>query len=256
MKQLLAIVLSGLVFFSSCTINSHVMLKTPKGFVFDEPPKVPQDEYILSVNDILSFRLYSNDGFVVIDLASGQKGNAQNLLMSRNAISYSIQPDSTAKLPIIGNVPLVGKTIREAETFLEEKFSNFYVDPFIQLEVTNQRVIVFPGTGSSAKVVNLTNNNTTLIEAIALVGGIAGQGRANRIKVIRNTSKKKEIYLIDLSTIDGINNADMIVQANDIVYVEPVPNLAREALADITPVVSLLSSTLFVWATLRTLNNP
>ena len=61
--------------------------------------------------------------------------------------------------------------------------------------------------------------------------------------------------LVDLSTIEGIQEGSMIVQANDIIYVEPNPNLAREALADITPIVSLLSSALFIWATLTTIKN-
>ncbi len=61
--------------------------------------------------------------------------------------------------------------------------------------------------------------------------------------------------MIDLSTIEGINNADMVVQANDIIYVEPIADIAREVLADVTPVISLLSSALVIWISLRTISN-
>jgi len=257
MKNPIALLLAGLMLWSSCTINSHVMLKTPKDFVFDTPPDTPIDEYIISVNDILQFRLFANDGFQLIDIASGQSGNnAQAAVFNqRNNINYVVQKDSLARLPIIGNTNIVGKSIPEAEAYLQIEYAKFYVDPFVLLTITNKRVIVFPGTGSSAQVVSLANNNTTLIEVLALVGGISTNSKANRIKVVRKTKEKREIYLIDLSTIDGIKAGSMIVQANDLVYVEPNPNLAREALADITPIVSLLSSALFIWATLTTLKN-
>ena len=243
MKNPIALLLAGLMFWSSCTINSHVMLKTPKDYVFDTPPDKPVDEYIISVNDILQFRLFANDGFQLIDIAAGQAGaGSQQAIAARTNINYVVQTDSLARLPILGNINIVGKTIVEAEAFLQAEYAKFYVEPFVILTITNKRVIVFPGTGSSASVVSLANNNTNLIEVLALVGGIAGNSKASRIKIVRQTKVKKDVYLVDLSTIEGIKAGSMIVQANDIIYVEPNPNLAREALADITPVLSLLST--------------
>ena len=256
MKNPIALLLAGLMFWSSCTINSHVMLKTPKDYVFDTPPDKPIDEYIISVNDILQFRLFANDGFQLIDIASGQAGvGSQAALAARANINYVVQADSLARLPILGNINIVGKTIVEAEAFLQGEYAKFYVEPFVLLNITNKRVIVFPGTGSSASVVGLSNNNTNLIEVLALVGGIAGNSKASRIKIVRQTKVKKDVYLVDLSTIEGIKAGSMIVQANDIIYVEPNPNLAREALADITPVLSLLSTGLLVWATFSNLKS-
>jgi polysaccharide biosynthesis/export protein len=256
MKNPIALLLAGLMFWSSCTINSHVMLKTPKNYVFDTPADKPIDEYIISVNDILQFKLFANDGFQLIDISTGQSGSvSQAVLSSRNTINYVVQTDSLARLPILGNINIVGKTIFEAETFLQREYAKFYVDPFVLLTITNKRVIVFPGTGSSASVVNLSNNNTTLIEVLALVGGISPNSKASSIKIVRQTKVKKDIYLVDLSTIEGIKAGSMIVQANDIIYVEPNPNLAREALADITPVLSLLSTALLAWATFSNLKS-
>jgi polysaccharide biosynthesis/export protein len=90
---------------------------------------------------------------------------------------------------------------------------------------------------------------------LALVGGITSNSKASRIKIVRQTKVKKEVYLVDLSTIEGIKAGSMIVQANDIIYVEPNPNIAREALADIAPVISLFSTALLVWVTLSNLKS-
>ncbi len=121
------------------------------------------------------------------------------------------------------------------------------MNPFVQISVTNRRVIVFPGNGGDAKVLYLANNNTTLLEAIALAGGIAERGRASRIKLIRkNDNGQRQVYRIDLSTIEGLKYTDILVQANDYIYIEPVPEIGRELLKEVAPIVSLISSAAIV----------
>ncbi len=86
-----------------------------------------------------------------------------------------------------------------------------------------------------------------MLEAIALAGGITERGRASKIKLIRKNDKgKRVVYKIDLSTIDGLGYADIIVQANDYIYVEPVPEIGREILKEVTPIVSLITSAALV----------
>lgn len=50
------------------------------------------------------------------------------------------------------------------------------------------------------------------------------------------------MYKFDLSTIDGLKYTDFIVQANDYIYVEPVPELGKEILQEVAPIVSLITS--------------
>jgi polysaccharide export outer membrane protein len=246
--KLIIKILFATIFLSSCTVNSHVMLKTKNDYVFDTINHDINPEYKIAPNDIIDFRLYTNDGFEVIDMVSQSNSN-RVLLSQSNIIQYNIRKDSLVELPIIGEVNLVGKTIIESEKILEKKYANFYVDPFINLRVKSKRVVIFPGTGSEAKVVPLKYNNTTLIEALASVGGISSNGKAKKIKLIRKTDKKQEVFLINLSTINGLRDASMILQSNDIIYVEPVRNYAREILSDITPVLGLISTATSLWAT-------
>jgi polysaccharide export outer membrane protein len=83
------------------------------------------------------------------------------------------------------------------------------------------------------------------MEALAMVGGIDARGDASKVKLIRQDpeTKVRTIYQLDLSTIDGLPEADIVVQANDIIYVEPLPLLAREFVQEIAPVVSLITTT-------------
>ncbi len=247
----LAIVFIGLgtLFISSCGINSNLMLKTDKDYVFAEIDSInsTKEEYRLDVNDIIQFRFFTNNGQRILDLSTSSDPGQNQLFNPNNAISYVIQKDSLINFPALGQVNIVGLSIREAELFLESSYSNLYVNPFVQISVTNRRVIVFPGNGGDAKVLYLANNNTTLLEAIALAGGIAERGRASRIKLIRKDDNgQRQVYRIDLSTIEGLQYTDILVQANDYIYIEPVPEIGRELLKEVAPIVSLITSAAIV----------
>ena len=245
----------------SCGINSNLLLKTPKDYdkFADELTLVDtnnktKSEYVLDVNDILQMRFFTNDGIKVLDIATTGNAQQQQLFNPNNSLSYVIQQDSTVKVPVLDTVNLVGMTIREAEEFLEDEYRIHYIDPFVQISVTNRRVIVFPGNGGTAQVLYLANNNTTLLEAIALAGGITERGRAAKIKLIRKTDEgKREVYRIDLSKIDGLPYTDVVVKANDYIYVEPVPEIGREVLKEVTPIVSLITSAAVVISVITTL---
>jgi polysaccharide export outer membrane protein len=229
---------------NSCGINSDLMFKTTKDYPFDTIPETDNPEYRLSVNDEVNFRLFSNQGFKILDIISGESQNNNNnqSLTQTNQISYKIEQDSTVKLPIIGKTKLVGLTLDSCENYLEKIYSEYYIEPFVQIRVINNRVIVFPGSGGDAKVVQLDNNNTTLLEALALAGGLAKRGKAKKIKVMRMVEGKREVYLIDLSTIDGLALADMVVQANDYIYVEPTPEISKALLQEIAPILGIITS--------------
>lgn len=250
------IVLVGL--FQSCGINSNLMFKTEKDYEFADIDSLNEtkSEYVIDVNDILQFRFFTNKGLKILNLTATENNNPgqAQLFNPNNSLNYVIQRDSMVQLPVLGNTNLVGMTIREAELHLQDLYSEYYVDPFVQISVTNRRVVVFPGNGGEAKVLYLQNNNTTLVEAIGLAGGIPERGRAARIKLIRKEADgERAVYKIDLSTIDGLKYSDIYVQANDYIYVDPVPELGKEILREVTPVVSLITSSVVVVSVIKNL---
>ncbi len=240
MKKIIIIIL-GAVFVSGCShFRPDIMLKTPKNFVYSKiQDTVAFKDLKISPNDVIDFRLFSNDGFKLIDLTASS-GNA--LLLQSNSLQYVIENDGTAKLPVLGQVQLAGMTIHEAESMLETKYSQFYVKPFVQIKVSNKRFIIFPGAGASAKVFPLTNNHTTLIEAIAMASGLPEYAKAHKIKVIRGDPQKPIVYLIDLSTISGIPEANMVVQPNDIIYIDTRIRPTVEFIKEIEPFLTLVNS--------------
>jgi len=236
------------------------MLKTPKDYHFDKLiDSTTAVNYKISPNDFLNMRLFSQDGFHIIDLTNQSNtanngssgGGAASSTAVTTSIDYLVESDGSVNLPVIGRVPVSGLTIREAKEMLEKKYSEFYVRPYILMGVSNRRVIVFPGDPGTAKVIPLVNNNTTLLEALALAGGLTESGKAKKVKLIRGDPSKPQVYLIDLYTIDGIKEGNTILQANDIIYVTPQRRPTLVLLERLTPILSGISSILLTLVLIR-----
>ena len=248
----LLIFFAAVVALSSCTINKNVMFRTDTDYEFDVPSEdTVNNNLTISPNDRVLFRLFSNEGARLIELTAGiNDGQRLNAILPN--FTYTVQPDGYLELPEVGLVYLAGMNIQDAQLKLEELYSEFYKKPFAILEIVNNRAIVFNGNGGTARVIDLTNQNITVIEALALAGGITQRGDASQIKLIRRFDDKPyEVYMMDLSTIEGIKYANMVVQANDVIYVEPVPEIAAEVFRDISPFVSIVSGVALIYAILR-----
>ena len=91
------------------------------------------------------------------------------------------------------------------------------------------------------------------MEAIALAGVNTDRGKANTVKLMRRVNGTRKVYVLDLSVIEGLKYVDMVVQANDYIYIEPNPQIAREVVKEVAPIVSILSSAIVVITIINTL---
>jgi polysaccharide export outer membrane protein len=218
------------------------MLRQAKYPITNFSDTVKFQEYKIAANDLLQIEVYSNNGEKIID-PFAEKENTES-----NNNNYLVEFDGSIKVPMLGRISMAGQTIREAEVFLENKFKNYIVDPFVTLKILNHRVIIFPGgEGSQAVVVSLDNPNTTVLEALAKAGGI-NDGKAKKIKLIRGDLKNPTVYHINLSTVEGMTQANMVLQANDIIYVEPRAKVPEKIALQITPYISLLTAAILIYS--------
>lgn len=227
-----------LVSLSSCDkyLNRSLMLRTGASYPYSEFPKIEDKEYRLAADDRMSVRMFTNDGSGLINVAAG----SSVMVGSGTTLAVKIESDGFAKLPLFGRTYLEGLTIRQAEMLIEDKFSEFYNNPFVLLEVSNKRVMIFAGSNTS--VVTLINDNTTLFEVLAMTGGIPEDGKADKIKLIRGDLKNPEVYLIDLSTLAGMQHANLVLQANDIIYIEVRKAHVRKVLVELAPYLAIITT--------------
>lgn len=249
MKRYLICLISIALLATSCKVflPSRMLHVTSKDQIsaFNQEEHIQQ--YRIAPNDILKINVYYQNGEDFLDMFS--MADIRTMTTSSNpntGIEFLVEYDGNIKLPYLGYVKIDSMTLREAVLYLEEAYSKYLNNPMVRLQVTNKRVTIFPGgTGGTAKVINLMNNNTTLIEALALAGGIQ-DGKAYKIKLIRGDLKNPTIYQIDLSTVDGLKQADLVLQANDIIYVEPAKVLTQ-FMKEFNPYLSLANTILLIF---------
>ncbi|MFY0599347.1 MAG: polysaccharide biosynthesis/export family protein [Cyclobacteriaceae bacterium] len=197
--------------------------------------------YRLQPNDLVQVDVFTNDGERLVDPNSEltAQSNAQGVQF-KDRFQYLIQTDGSVKLPMIGKKVLSGLTIDEAENILEQAYNQSYVDTFVKLRIQNRRVIVLGAHGG--QVIPIENENTTLVEIIALYGGLNIGSKAANVRVIRGDLSNPEVFFVDLSTIAGMKGSIIDVEAGDIIYLEPWRRPWLESIKDISPVFSFVTS--------------
>ncbi|QNE40765.1 polysaccharide export protein EpsE [Hymenobacter sp. NBH84] len=228
--------------------------------------------YVIQPNDYLAIRVYTNEGESIIDpngelsfgaptgggsrqavgvgrqqAGASRGGGAQN-----GGAEFLVQNDGIVRLPMVGDVKLSGYTLLEVDSVLRGRYNEFYQQPFVTTQVSNNRIIVLGAVGgSSGQIIPLANDNMNLIEVLALAGGIDGGaitgagtgriGRADNIRLIRGDLKNPRVQVIDLTSFAGMRKANLQVEPNDIIYVEPVRRPFFEAVGDIAPLFTIVS---------------
>ena len=248
-KSLLLVVVAFSIY--ACNVNPSIMMRAKKDYKYDTNIADSTTEYRIRPSDMLDFQLYTNEGTRLIDLTA--LSNAENRLMGTTTTDLLVEYDGNCKFPVIGRLNLKDKTIKEAVVMLQDEFSKYYIKPFVLLKVTNRRVTVFTGIGK-AQVVPLNNQYTTIFEVLGAAGGLLKESKAHKIKLIRGDLKNPKVYLFNFKNIEGIKDADFVMQANDIIYVEPRKNVLSEAVRDVAPIISLITSTLTLIIVINNLN--
>lgn len=201
-------------------------------------------EYILKPDDKIEVKVETNKGEALIDpnyqLRSEFGSSNLNNQKNSSQLKYLIRPDGFVKLPMVGDVKLAGFTILQADSILREAYLEFYKDPFVITQINNRRVYVF--NGENGMVVPIENENTTLIEVLAISGGIGNYTKAQNIRLIRGDLKNPYVEVIDLSTIQGMQAANLNLKNQDIIYIEPVRRVVSEATRDIAPLINIITS--------------
>ena len=244
------------VFLSSCkAYKQDIMFKFDDDFT-EENLTLVKDElesnYILKPNDVVQLDVFTNKGERLIDpnfeLSLGGQGmQIQQVQQLRDRFQYVIQADSLINFPLVGASNIVGLTLYEAELQLADYFEEFYDDVFVKLRIGNRRVFLLGAPGGA--VVPLPNENTSLVEVLALAGGLEFGAQAQNIRLIRG----KDVFLVDLSTISGMQRSNINVEPGDIIYVEPWRRPWLETLRDISPAVSVITSVITLIVVLQTL---
>ena len=215
------------------------MFTPAKGFVPDPVKReaiTVEKNYVIQKNDFLKLDVFSNKGERLIDPNPELSANPGQNIATRQQFNYLVDLDGVVKFPMVGALKLEGLTLRQAEDILQKEFEKYFKEPFVILSYSNKRVIVLGAVGG--QVIPLPNQNINLTEVLALAKGLPNDSKAHNIRILRND----QVFVVDMSTIEGFKAGNLLIQPGDIIYVEPIRRPLSEGLRDYVGVFSLLIS--------------
>ena len=249
--------------FSGCSMKEYKLFQSDKKG--DESTTVIEKELydeevvfenIIAPNDRVDITVYIQAGQGTQQMTSmltSRETNTSNDIQEN--IGLLVTQEGTVRLPLIGSFKIQGLTQDEASNKLIQEYKKYIRNPYVLVEIKNQRVIVI-GEVKSPGIVSVTNGTMNIIEAIARSGDLTDYASRTDIKVIRGDLRNPEIRSVNLTKMDAISLASLYLKPNDILYVQPGEIKGYNRLFnDIVPFWNMLSSVLDPFVQRKTLIN-
>ncbi len=209
--------------------------------------------YRIQTNDVLSISIKTIDpkidALFNITTSSVVVKDAQSLYFD----GYNVDDHGNIRIPLVGEVNVLGFTIDETRKKLEEKLLSEYFKKesnlFVNVKLAGFRYtingeVAAPGTKS------LLQDKLNILEAIANAGDITTTGNRKDVQIIRQTPQGSEIHAIDLTDIKALQSPYYFLQPNDYIYVKPLKQktwgtgkTGIESLGTIITLLSLVTTT-------------
>jgi polysaccharide export outer membrane protein len=237
-----------LIAFSACSSKDDYVL-------FNQAQKSQSNEMLQSSNIAFEYKILPHDRISIIvykhpELSTTSMNNIQEekgLLVNSKGI---------LRLPLIRKVKISGLTQTEAEEKISAAFKTYLKHPDVQLEVLNKRIYVI-GEVRRPGEIELKNERLTLLQALALAGDLTTEANRKSILVLKSGgSKKVRTQIVNLTNVNSLMTANLMIEPNDIVYVMPNNmKVFNNQVNEVAPIFNLIGSVLNPFLTLKILSN-
>lgn len=236
--------LSGLLYSCSSTKDlTYLQDMEELSTISGQPAEAP--DYRLKANDNLYISIQSGNQEVLalFNSSSGsQSGTTMNYSnpADQYIYGYLIAKDSTITLPVVGKIAVAGLTLAEAQSRVQLKTNEYLKGALAKVKMLNYKITLL-GEFKSPGVYYNYNPNISVLEAVALAGGLTDYSKLSRLLVVRKTPDGTKSYRIDLTNKNVFAHPAYYLQPNDIVYAEPTKT---KTLQVNTPVIALTISSI------------
>ena len=188
------------------------------------PMEVP--DYKIQPRDILyiSVKAQTPEGTLTEMLTDRTTANMNYLTNEGSAymVGYSVDPNGDMTVPLLGKVPVEGKTVYEIRDLLQEKVDSLFRHAYVEVRLMSFKFTVIGEVRAPGSYVNY-NDQLTVLEAIGRAGGISETGTKEKILVIRPEGDQTVTYHIDLQDKSLLSSPAYFITPNDVVIVQPNP---------------------------------
>jgi len=214
-KSFLAVVFSVL-FISGCSTKDHTLFQDDKQNVTDNqnyanPPNVSYVNKI-SPRDRISVEVFNGEKPITTS------NNSQNSQDPKRG--FPVSDNGSVYLPLVGYVQIAGLSEGEASELLTKVYGEYLKFPFVKLDILNQRVYVI-GEVQKPGIVPVTNETLNFFEVLAQAGDFTDYANRTDVKIVTYVSGKPVIRTVDMTDVNSIQMANLILKPNDILYIPP-----------------------------------
>ena len=154
-------------------------------------------------------------------------------------IGYIVDENGDINFPVLGKVPVAGKTKLELEKILLNELEGHIEMPVLNIRLRNFKVTVL-GDVARPGTFTISSERITLPEALGIAGDLNITAKRRNVLVVREERGIKQQFRIDLTNNEVFDSPVYYLQQNDVVYVEP--NQAKMNTSKFSPVYSVLIS--------------
>lgn len=250
-KFVLLIMLVGLAIISSSCVTAKKVR-----YLQDMPKEgIPINESLeatVAPYDELRISVMSNSGkddellkpFNVMG-GIGQTGGSGS---SGGQIGYLVDCNGNIDFPVLGRLHVEGLTrLQLQDTITAQLTRNGHLkDPLVVVRFLNFKVFFLSSSGG--KVLNISNERCTFLEALAMSGGLDWYTRRDRIGVMREVNGRRVIHYLDPRSTEIFNDEFFVLQQNDIIFTEEMSyKFFSNNLSTVLGLVSTLLSVLSIY---------
>ena len=175
-------------------------------------------QIVVSSDDILAAQAFNLPAIAYQSLS--QNGRV-NVIGQPQLQAYLVDKDGFIEFPVLGIIPVGGKTRMEVIEVLKSKLDPTYLkNPIINIYITNFKVTV-QGDVQRPGTFTVPNERLSIFDALGLAGDLNLSGNRENVLVIREENGTKNEYRVNLKSKKTLSSPAYYLQQNDVVYVEP-----------------------------------
>lgn len=237
LRQLFIAAISGVLMLSSCGTVKDIAYFQNK--VINEPEKIDKHAgIVIQPKDMLSIVVSSRNPELVVmfnlpmvqHMAGSEiaGGSSQQRLLG-----YVVDNNGCIDFPVLGTLKVAGLTRWELADMIKKRLlkEGYLTDAVVTVEFMNFKVSVI-GEVTAPGTYSIEGDKVTILQALSLARDLTIYGQRENVSVIRERDGERVIYQINLCDVDLFKSPAYYLQQNDVIYVEPSIEKARQSTID------------------------
>ena len=235
-KNLILSAVAGILMLSSCGGVKDIVYFQNK--VVDKPEVIDKHAgIVIQPQDQLSIVVSSRNPELVpmfnLPIVQFSAGSDAVTSFQQRIQGYVVDKEGCIDFPVLGVLKVGGLTRWELSEMIKNKLltQGLLNDAVVTVEFMNFKYSVL-GEVSAPGIYKAETDKVTILQALSQARDLTIYGLRENVTVIRENDGKRVFYQVNLCDVSLFNSPAYYLQQNDIVYVEPNPQKARQSTID------------------------